>query len=94
MLKPVCVEALEDFRIWLRYADGVEGDVDLSHLAEKGVFQAWQSPGVFSKVRLGSSGEIEWPGVGDLCPDALYLRITGKKAEEVFPNLESAEISA
>ena len=94
MLKAVRVRALENFRIWIRYADGVEGEVDLSHLAEKGVFKAWRSPGIFSKVRLGSSGEIEWPGVGDLCPDALYLRITGKKAEEVFPNLESAEISA
>ena len=94
MLKAVRVRALENFRIWIRYADGVEGEVDLSHLAEKGVFKAWRSPGIFGKVRLGSSGEIEWPGVGDLCPDALYLRITGKKAEEVFPNLESAEISA
>jgi hypothetical protein len=94
MLKPVRVRALENFRIWIRYADGVEGEVDPSHLSGKGVFKAWRSPGVFSKVRLGSSGEIEWPGVGDLCSDALYLRISGKKAEEAFPNLKSSEITA
>ena len=93
-MKAIEVRALENYRIWIRYADGVEGEVDLSHLAEKGVFEAWQSPSVFSKVRLGSSGEIEWPDVGDLCSDALYLRLTGKKAEEVFPNLKAAKISA
>ena len=75
MLKAIEVRALENYRIWIRYADGVEGEVDLSHLAGKGVFEAWRSPGVFSKVRLGSSSEIAWLDVGDLCSDALYLRL-------------------
>jgi hypothetical protein len=28
-----------------------------------------------------------WPGEVDLCPDALYLDVTGKRAEEIFPTL-------
>ncbi len=32
MKKAVEVRPLSGYRIWLRYADGVEGEVDLSHL--------------------------------------------------------------
>ena len=38
MLRPVEVKALSDYRLWVRYSDGVTGEVDLSHLAGKGVF--------------------------------------------------------
>ena len=41
MPKPVAVKPLPDFRIWIRYDDGVEGIVDLSDLAAGGVFAAW-----------------------------------------------------
>lgn len=94
MLRPVEVKAPRRYRIWLRYPDGVEGEVDLSDMVGKGVFKAWESSGVFESVRLGSSGEIEWPGVGDLCPDALYLKISGKGADEIFPRLKKVRISA
>ena len=39
----------------------------------------------FAQVRIGSSGELAWGDKIDLCPDAMYLRETGKKPEEVFP---------
>ena len=94
MFKLTEVQALDRYRIWLRYADGIEGEVDLSHLAGKGVFKAWESPGVFAAVHLGSSAKVKWPEVGDICSDALYLRIAGKRAEENFPRLKVARISA
>ena len=34
---PVEVRALEPYRIWLRYDDGVEGELDLSDTAGDGV---------------------------------------------------------
>jgi hypothetical protein len=39
---------------------------------------------MFARVRLGSHGQVEWPGEIDLCPDALYLTLTGKRPEDVF----------
>ena len=36
MIKPVAVKALVWFRIWVKFSDGVEGEVDLSHLRHKG----------------------------------------------------------
>jgi len=67
--------------------DGVSGTVDLSDLAGKGVFALWRDRSAFEQVRVGSSGELVWGGQIDLCPDALCLKATGKKAEEVFPAL-------
>ena len=45
MICPTAVEPREGFRIWLRYSDGVSGELDLSHLAGRGVFAAWDEPG-------------------------------------------------
>ena len=87
--KPVEVKALSNFRIWLRYEDGMEGEIDLSDLAGRGVFAAWNDPAFFQSVRLGSHGAIEWASEIDVCPDAMYLRLTGKSAEDVFPALKS-----
>ena len=84
MVRPAEVRPVGRYRIWLRYEDGTEGEVDLSHLAGRGVFAAWDDEGVFGRVKLGSHGAIEWPGDLDLCPDALYLQLTGKRPEEVF----------
>ena len=84
MVRPVEVRALRPYRIWLRYQDGRESEVDLSHLTGKGAFSAWEQEGMFGRVRLGTHGQIEWPGDVELCPDALYLRLTGKRPEDVF----------
>jgi hypothetical protein len=94
MPRPTAVKPLTKFRIWLRYDDGLEGEVDLSDLAGRGVFTAWNDPAVFAAVRLGSHGAIEWGAEIDLCPDALYLRLTGKSPEDLFPTLKSIHADA
>jgi hypothetical protein len=92
--RPVEVKAREHFRIWLRYDDGTEGEVDLSDVAGRGVFAAWNDVAFFKSVRLGSHGAIEWGEHLDICPDAMYLRLTGKSPEEVFPALKSVHADA
>ena len=81
MVRPTSVKALPNFRIWLRYNDGVEGEVDLSDLAGRGVFAAWNDAAFFESVRLGPHGAIEWSPDIDICPDSMYLRLTGKSVE-------------
>jgi hypothetical protein len=90
MLKIIEVQPLPGYRLHLRYADGVVGDVDLSHLVGKGVFRAWNDPEAFRRVSIGSGGELRWSDEVDLCADALYLEITGKAPGEVFPGLGKA----
>jgi len=90
MFKPVDIKALADYKIWVRFADGVEGEVDLSHLAGRGVFSLWRDYTEFQKVHIGPGGAIAWNDEVELCPDSTYLELTGKTPEEVFPNLRTA----
>ncbi len=94
MARPVEVKALPNFRIWLRYDDGTAGDVDLSDLVGRGVFNAWLDISFFNSVRLGSHGALEWGSDIDICPDAMYLRLTGKAPEDIFPSLGSIHADA
>lgn len=94
MFKPIAVKALPAFKLWLRYPDGVEGEVDLSHLAGRGIFKIWDDYVVFERVDIGEHGEITWTAEVGLCPDALYLKLTGKRPEEVFPNLKEVGVNA
>lgn len=82
------------YQVWLRYDDGAEGVVDLSDLSGQGVFQAWSDRRVFEALRVTQGGALEWPGGLDLCGAALYLRLTGKPVEEVFPRLQALGVHA
>jgi hypothetical protein len=89
MFEPLEVKALSEYRIWIRYADGEEGEVDLSHLAGQGVFKLWGDEQKWKNVRIAEDGAIRWSEEVELCPDATYLKLTGKSPEEAFPNLKS-----
>jgi hypothetical protein len=94
MCKPVEIKALENYQLWIKYSDGTQGTVDLSHLAGRGVFALWDDYDAFRKVVIGSSGEIAWSDRVDLCPDSIYMKISGKRPEELFPNLAIEETHA
>ncbi len=85
LIRPVDVEPRDGYRIWLRYSDGESGEVDLSHLAGRGVFRAWEERAFFESVHVTEYDAIAWNKDIDLCPDALYLRLTGKTVEELMP---------
>ena len=94
MLKPIEVKALPNYKLWVKYADGVEGTADLSHLAGKGVFALWNDYAVFEQVSIGEHGQIAWSDEIDICPDSISLQITGKIPEDLFPNLKEVIPSA
>ena len=83
------VKVLSGYRLELEFDDGVSGKVGLSDSVGNGVFAVWRDPLVFEQVRIGSSGELVWGEQIDLCPDALYLKVTGKKPEDIFPALRN-----
>ena len=78
--QPTSVAPLPEYRIWLRYADGVSGEVDLSHLAGQGPFARWSDQQYFQSVNLRPDGVVYWGDGSDivLCSDALYLELTGQ----------------
>lgn len=76
-----------DYKVELTFSDGTSGVMDFSKHVGKGIFQRWLDKKNFEKVHIGEDGQLEWDEDIDFCPDALYLEITGKKPEELFPNL-------
>ena len=87
MIQPVLVRALPNYRVYLEFSDGAEGEIDLSDLAGKGVFEAWNDYSFFQQVHIGEHREVKWNEDIELCSDSLYLRLTGKTPEELFPKL-------
>lgn len=87
MNKIIQATVLDNYRIDLTFNDGKSGIVDLSHLAGKGVFAAWNDYTIFRQVTIGETGELLWPGGLDLCPDSFYMKVTGQTPEQIFPNL-------
>lgn len=83
---PVAVEPRPGYRIWLRYSDGVSGEVDLSPLAGKGVGGA-AAP--FPAARLDLDRAIVLNEDLELFPDALYLQLTGPSSSAAMPGLTS-----
>jgi len=94
MIKPVSVGALPNYRIRVAFSDGTEGVVDLSDLAGRGVFKAWKDENFFAGVHVGPGRQIQWSDDIDLCPDAVYLRLTGKTPEELFSQLSRQDSHA
>ena len=87
MPKVAKVRVLQGYRLELEFDDGRQGTAELADLAGKGVFALWSDSRAFEQVQIGSSGELSWSDRVDLCPDSLYLRVTGKRPEDVFPAL-------
>lgn len=88
MKKIIEAVPLKNYTIQVKYSDGVEGVVDLSEFVGKGVFKIWNNYSEFENVSIGNSGELKWGDDIDICPDSIYLKLTGKKPEDLFPPLK------
>jgi hypothetical protein len=62
--------------------------VDLSHLAGKGVFALWNNYENFKKISVVENRRLTWSDEIELDADSLYMKLTGKTPEELFPALK------
>lgn len=75
---PRIVEAQyrKDYRIWVRFADQVEGEVDLEGELWGDVFAPLKSRTEFAKLRLDEElGTVVWPNGADFAPEFLYAKL-------------------
>ena len=71
------VRTAGNFRLRVRFVDGLEGCVDLSrlvHAEDAGVFATLADAAVFAQARI-EHGAVTWPGEIDLAPDAMHAAI-------------------
>ena len=85
-IRPIKVEAREGFKIWIEYADGASGVLDFSHLADKPAFTGWGERRYFESVHIDDYGAVEWGDDLQMCPDSVYMQLTGAPLERVWPN--------
>ena len=86
MIKDIVeVKAMGAYRLWLRFEDGVDGEVDVAALVPfEGVFAPLQDFAAFASVRVNPElGTICWPGGADLDPDVLYALIKGQRRPDL-----------
>ena len=75
--KIITVEALQKYKLDLRFSDGTKGIYDVEGIAGKGVFKTWDVDENFFKVFISESGAISWPGEIDI--DTINAYCTMKK---------------
>ena len=65
-------------RLYLRFDDGAEGEIDLAELIQfTGVFEELEDPTEFAKVGLYPDGcTICWPNGADVAPETLHEAVT------------------
>jgi len=74
------VEVRAGTRVFLRFDDGVEGEIDLAEATSfTGVFERLRDPTFFAGVSVDPDwGCLRWSKDLDLAPEPLYERITGR----------------
>ncbi len=89
----IAVRHVRDHVLWLRFSDGVEGEVDLGTALHGRAFEALRDRAVFSRVRV--DGEtIAWPNDIDWSPEDLHARILATKGRGSQPDDDGAPPSA
>ena len=79
MLKDVVeVKPLGDYRLYVRFEDNVDGEIDLSEIVQfKGVLESLRDRVKFQEVAVNRElGTICWPNGADVAPDVLYAKLT------------------
>ena len=67
------VHATTARRVWLQYADGRAGEVDLTPMLRGPLFAAVRGDdALFAKVFVDDVGTLAWPDGADLVPEGLY----------------------
>ena len=86
MLKDVVkVEAIGEYRLHLKFEDGVTGEIDFAAIVPfEGVFAPLRDPNLFSAVEVDPElGTVCWPNGADLDPDVLYALVTDQPTPDL-----------
>jgi len=70
------VNYVRDYTIHLRFADGIEGDIDLAEELYGELFEPLTDPTVFRQFTVHPEFRtLCWPNGADLAPEFLYEKI-------------------
>lgn len=77
----IAVRPTGGFRLWLRFSDGLEGEVDLCADLNGPVFEPLRNPVEFLRLRLDSElHTLVWPNGADFAPEFLREKVSAGRA--------------
>lgn len=80
-----------DYHIWLKFADGVEGEIDLESELWGEVFEPLKDKALFAKLSFDKELEtIVWPNGADFAPEFLYQKLRPNYALKPTPKSGAA----
>ncbi len=64
---------IKDHVVWLRFSDGLEGQIDLGPQLGGEIFKPLKKPEYFKKFKLDDDAmTLTWPNGADFAPEFLY----------------------
>ena len=93
MMVPKIVEAryAGGYRVWLRFADGVEGEVDLEKELWGEVFEPLRDRTTFGNFQLDEELDtLVWPNGADFAPEFLYQQLRPNYTLKPAPKVSAA----
>ena len=66
---------VRDFTIWAKFADGSEGEIDLTDELWGPIFEPLKNVNYFRNFFLAEYGTICWPNRADFAPEFLYDKV-------------------
>src|SRR6185369_6111479 len=73
-----------DYQLWLRFADGLQGQIYCGGLLDIGAFTMWRDPRQFVRAYVRDQ-TVVWPAGVRLDPDVLYLELQQNGAKRCKP---------
>ncbi len=68
-----------DFRVWLKFNDGLEGEIDLAGELDGEVFEPLRDVSYFASFRL-EGHTLTWPNGADMAPEFLHEQVKAAQA--------------
>ncbi|MBI5402808.1 MAG: DUF2442 domain-containing protein [Ignavibacteriae bacterium] len=86
MERIVQVKPLDNFKVWVKFADGFSADVDIKPFIKGGISDALKEKEFFKDVKVDDFNGISWKNGFDFCPNFLreYIKnfITYKNSSD------------
>jgi len=81
MVRVTDARYVRDYVVWLRFADGTEGEVDLAEELHGEMFTPLRDKKLFRAVSVHPEWHtIAWPNGADLAPEFLHAAVTARLA--------------
>ncbi len=84
MRRIIEVKVLEGYRVWLRFDDGIQGEVDFSGKPHTGVYANWDDYDYFRRAQIDRDGQLLWDDQVDFSAESLWrvIRNTTNNSEK------------